>query len=174
MFEGYWSADRRFRRDNSASDYTVWYLEWPSGITGQKSDNRYRLLQVCTDHRLSLAMAKFSQSHCRCATWFLAFATQTRNQTDHTVINRTRCGCVQERYSFWSTYMESHHAFVCTEIILRSGGQQTFCHGRVDNGDLSVTEVPQVCEIDTYLISFTRYSIDECSRSCIRTRLRVC
>ncbi|KAH9594337.1 hypothetical protein MS3_00005453 [Schistosoma haematobium] len=93
------------------------------GLVGRRSDNGDRLLQLCTDHNLFLASTNFRHGHRRCATWRPRSASQAWTQIDHIAISDRWRGCVQDCRSFWSTYLDSDHALVCTNLTLLFSGQ---------------------------------------------------
>ncbi|CAH8555377.1 unnamed protein product [Schistosoma haematobium] len=73
------------------------------GIVGRRTDNRDRLLQLCTYHNLFLASTNFRHSHRRCATWRPSSASQAWTQINHIAISYRWRGCVQDRRQSYLT-----------------------------------------------------------------------
>ncbi|KAH9587678.1 ATP-binding cassette sub- A member 3 [Schistosoma haematobium] len=133
------------------------------GIVDRRTDNRDRLLQLCTNHNLFLASTNFRHSHRRCATWRPPSASQAWTQINHIAISYRSRGCVQDCRSFWSTYLDCDHALVCTNLTLLFSGQRSDRHQRIGVSKLVATFFASKYRIElaSRLATIPPKSIDE-------------
>ncbi|CAH8497241.1 unnamed protein product [Dicrocoelium dendriticum] len=111
---------------------------------GSRNDNGERLLQLCEDARLFLASTNFRHSTRRSVTWRPPASGQSWTQIDHIAISYRWRGCVQNCRSIWSTSVDSDHALVCADLLVRFGGRPRRRCERIDTSQLAKPDVLNV------------------------------
>ena len=89
------------------------------GLEAQRTDNGERLLHLCAEHRLFVSSTAFRHKKCQCATWRPPSAGQPWSQIDHIAVSARWKGCIQACRSYWNTYVDSDHALVRCDFVLR-------------------------------------------------------
>ncbi|CAH8527322.1 unnamed protein product [Dicrocoelium dendriticum] len=111
---------------------------------GSRNDNGERLLRLCEDARFFVAGTNLPHSTRRSLTLWPPASGQPWMQIDHIAISYRWRGCVQNCRSIWSTSVDSDHALVCADLLVRfDGGPKRRCE-RIDTSQLAKPDVLNV------------------------------
>ena len=91
-------------------------------VGAPRTDNRDRLLQLCTDDQLYLASTNFQHKRLHRVSWKPSCATQTWTQLDHFAVSRRWRSSIQDCRLFWCTPPESDHAMLRGRLSIKFPG----------------------------------------------------
>ncbi|TNN12522.1 Craniofacial development protein, partial [Schistosoma japonicum] len=118
-------------------DQTERHLGGYFSVPAQRTDNGDRLLQLCSDNRLFLAITNFRHKERHRLTWRPPSPRQRWTQIGHIAISHRWRGSVEDCRSFWSTCLDSDHALVRARICLHLTGRRKATLGKPIRIDLS-------------------------------------